>query len=106
MCDRDDFDGLQTSQYDSKEEKGKTPFTTAIIAPLILCVVAVDTSVNNMTLRSFLEQYGKAISMTDTIIQEARTQAGVQLFGIPDTNVKYTEAIVNEMKAQGHKVHD
>jgi hypothetical protein len=103
--DGDDLTGLDRSQYDSKEEKGKTPFLTAMIVPLILRLVAVNPSVSNKTLRSLLEQYGKPNFMTDSIIQEARTQACMELFGTPDTNVKYAEAIMNEMKAQGHIVH-
>ena len=42
--DGDDFTGLGLSQYDSKEEKGKTPFSTVMIVPLILPVVALDPS--------------------------------------------------------------
>jgi nitrogenase molybdenum-iron protein alpha/beta subunit len=56
------------------------------------------------TLRSFLEQYGKPNFMTDAILQEACTQACIELFGTPSTNVKYAEAVMNEMKAQGHIV--
>jgi hypothetical protein len=51
-----------------------------MIVPLILRVVAVDPSVTNKTLRLFLEQYGKAIFLTDAIIQEACTQACVDCF--------------------------
>ena len=105
VCDGDDLTGLDRSQYDSKEEKGKTTFSTVMIVPLILRVVAVDPSVSNKTLRSFLEQYGKPNFMTDSIIQEACTQACMELFGTPATSVKYAEAIMNEMKAQGHLVH-
>ena len=43
--------------------------------------------------------------MTDTIIQEARTQACMELFQTPSKNVKYAESVMNEMKAQGHIVH-
>jgi hypothetical protein len=39
----DDFSGLDTGKIDSKGEKGKTLFTTAIIVPLIRRVVAVRT---------------------------------------------------------------
>jgi hypothetical protein len=75
-----------------------------MIVPLILRVVAVDPPVTNKALRSFLEQYGKEIFLTDAIIQEACTQARVELFGMPETNVKYAEAIMNEMQGQGHIV--
>jgi hypothetical protein len=103
--DGDDFSGLDTGKVDSKGEKGKTPFTTAMIVPLILHVVAVDPAVTNKTLRSFLEQYGKPNFMTDAILQEAHTQACMELFGTPSTNLKYAEAVVNKMKAHGHIMH-
>ena len=51
--DGDDFSGLDTGKVDSKGEKGKTPFTTAMIVPLILRVVVVDPAVTNKTLHSF-----------------------------------------------------
>ena len=83
-----------------------------MIVPLILSVVAVDPSVSNKTLRSILEQYGKLNFMTDSIIQEACTQARMELFRTPDTNINYVEAIMNEMKNEGpgahcaHEVHN
>jgi hypothetical protein len=48
------------------------------------------------------EQYRKPAFMTDAIIQEARTQARMELFGTPSTNVKYAESVMNELEAQGH----
>jgi hypothetical protein len=94
--DGDDFSCLDTGKVDSKGEKGKTPFTTAMIVPLILRVVVVDPAVTNKTLRSFLEQYGKPNFMTGAILQEACTQACMELFGTP--YVKYAESVMNEMK--------
>ena len=99
VCDGDDFSGLD-GKANLNSEKGKTPFTTAMIVPLVLKVVAVDPTVTNKTLRSFLEQYGKPAFMTDAIIQEACTQACMELFGTPSTNVKYAESVMNKMKAQ------
>ena len=100
----DDFLGLDTSKYDSSKEKGKTPFSTSMLVPLILPVVAKDPSVTNKTIGSFLEQYGKKFALTDTIIQKAHIQAWVELFGTPETNIKHAEAIMNEMQSQGHIV--
>ncbi len=102
--DGDDFTSLD-GKANSNSEKGKTPFTTAMIVPLVLKVVAMDPAVTNKSLRSFLEQYGKPAFMTDAIIQEACTQACMELFGTPSTNVKYVESVMNELKAQGHIVH-
>jgi hypothetical protein len=102
--DGDDFSGLY-GKVNLNSEKGKTPFMIAMIVPLVLKVVALDPAVTNKSLRSFLEQYGNPVFMTDAIIQEARTQARMELFGTPSTNVKYAESVMNELKAQGHIVH-
>ena len=48
----DEYSGLvdTTSAYDTSKEKGKTPFTTEFIVPLILRVVAENPAVTNKTL--------------------------------------------------------
>ncbi len=51
--DGDDFTGLG-GKSNANSEKGKTPFTTAMIVPLVLKAVAVDPAVSNKSLRSFL----------------------------------------------------
>jgi hypothetical protein len=100
-----DFSGLDTtSAYDSSEEKGKTPFTTEMIVPLILRVVVNNPSVTNKTLRRFIEPYGKTFALTDAILQGARTCARLELFGTPETNVMYAKAIRSNLKKNGHIV--
>ena len=85
VCEGDEYSGLvDTSAYDTSKEKGKTPFTTEFIVPLILRVVAENPSVTNKTLRRILEPYGKTFALTDAIIQGARTCARLELFGTPE----------------------
>jgi hypothetical protein len=48
--DGDDFSGLD-GKANLNSEKGKTPFTTSMIVPLVLKVVAVDPAVTNKSLR-------------------------------------------------------
>jgi hypothetical protein len=101
----DEYSGLvDTSAYDTSKEKGKTPFTTEFIVPLILRVVAENPSVTNKTLRRILEPYGKTFALTDAIIQGARTCARLELFGTPEKNVMYAEAIRSELRTNGHIV--
>ena len=42
--------------------------------------------------------------MTDMILQEARTEAKAQLFGIAEDNVKYSEGMKSELEKDGHIV--
>jgi hypothetical protein len=64
VCEGDNFSGFDTGAYDSRKEKGKTPFSTAIIVSLILRVAAEDPSITNKTLQYFLEPYGKKFVLT------------------------------------------
>ena len=71
---------------------------------MILRAVAENPSVTNATLRRVLEPYGKMFALTDAIIQGARTCARLELFGAPETNVMYAEAIRSELRNNGHIV--
>ena len=42
--------------------------------------------------------------MTDSILQEARTNTKAQLFGIAEENVKYAEGMKTELEKEGHIV--
>ncbi len=42
--------------------------------------------------------------LTDSILQEARTEAKAQLFGITEENVKYAEGMKSELEKDGHVV--
>ena len=43
-------------------------------------------------------------SLTDSILQEARTEAKAQLFGVADENVKYAEGMKSVLENDGHVV--
>ncbi len=42
--------------------------------------------------------------MTDSILQEARTNAKAQLFGVAEENVKFAEEMKSELKKERHVV--
>ena len=51
-----------------------------------------------------MSAYGKEHSLADSILQEARTEAKAQLFGIAEENVKYAEGMKSELEKDGHIV--
>ncbi len=51
-----------------------------------------------------MEPYGKTFALTDAIIQGARTCSRLELFGIPEKNVMYAEAIRSKLRTNGHIV--
>jgi hypothetical protein len=59
---------------------------------------------SNKDLRHPLSAYGKEHSLTDSILQEARSDAKAQLFGIAAENVQYAEGMKLELEKDGHIV--
>ncbi len=82
----------------SKPEKLTSPFRTKWIVPLILPIIVNTPAILNKKLRQALLAYGSDTSLTDSILQEARTEAKAQLFDKADENVKYAEGMKSELE--------
>ena len=78
-------------------EKLTSPFRTKWIVPLILPIIFDTPAISNKNLRQALLAYGKEHSLTNSILQEERTDAKAQLFGIAEENVKYAEGMKLEL---------
>ncbi len=72
--------------------------------PLILLVILDTPGISNKNLRQYLLGYGKVHALTDSILQEARTEAKAQLFGKSEENVKYAEGMKTYLERIGHVV--
>jgi hypothetical protein len=59
--------------------------------PLILPVIVDTPSISNKNLKQFLLGYGKDHVLSDSILQEARTEAKAQLFGKSEENIQYAK---------------
>jgi hypothetical protein len=99
----DEF-GASIVDVDAEPGKPTLPFWTKWIVPLILPIIANTPAISNKNLRQALSAYGKEHSLTDLIMQEARTEAKAQLFGIAEENVKYAEGMKSELEKHGHVV--
>ncbi len=100
----DEFGG-DVVDVDAIPEKFTLPFRTKWIVPLILSFIINSPAISNKNLRHALSAYGKEHSLTDSILQEARTDAKAQLFGIAEENVKYAEGMKTELEKEGHIVN-
>ena len=89
---------------DSIPEKLTSPFRTKWIVTLILSIIVGSPAISNKNLRHALSAYGKEHLLTNSILQEARTKANAQLFGIPEDNVKYAEGMKSELKKDSHVI--
>jgi hypothetical protein len=85
-------------------EKLSSPFRTRWIVPLILPIILESPAISNKNLRAALSLYGKEHALTNSILQEARTNAKAQLFGVTEENVEFAEGMKSELKKEGHVV--
>ena len=81
-----------------------SPFRTKWIVPLILPIILESPAISNKNLRLALSSYGKEHALTDSILQEAKTKAKAQLFGVAEDNVKFAEGVKSELEKEGHVV--
>ena len=85
-------------------EKITSPFRTKWIVSLILPIILESPAISNKNLRLALSSYGKEHALTDSILQEAKTEAKAQLFGVAEDNVKFAEGVKSELEKEGHVV--
>jgi hypothetical protein len=85
-------------------EKLTSPFWTKWIVPLILPIILESPAISNKNLRAALSSYGKEHALTDSILQEAKTEAKAQLFGVAEDNVKFAEGVKSELEKEAHVV--
>ena len=76
-----DFGASAIIDVDAKPEKLTWPFPTKWIIPLILPIIVDTPAILNKNLRQALLAYGSDTLLTDSILQEARTEVKAQLFG-------------------------
>jgi hypothetical protein len=72
--------------------------------PLILPVIVDTPGISNKNLKLFLSGYGKDHALSDSILQEARTEAKAQLFGKSEENNQYAKGMKTYLERSGHVV--
>jgi hypothetical protein len=103
VCECDEF-GASVVDINAGPGKLTSLFRTKWIVPLILPIIFDTPAISNKNLRQALSAYGKEHLLTDSILQEARTKAKAQLFGIAEVNVKYAEGMKSELEKHDHDV--
>jgi hypothetical protein len=101
----DDYLNLpqNAAKYNITLNKYCSPFKTAMVVPLlILSMIADNPGCTNKTLWGFLKGYGNEYAFTESILQDAKSAARMQLFGSPAINVRYAEKVKNELEKLGH----
>ncbi len=51
-----------------------------------------------------MKSYAKEYTLTDSIVQDARDMAKLQLYGSAEENVQYARGVVDQVRGLGHEV--
>ena len=86
------------------EKKGyvRIPIKAKMIVPIIREAVADNPGISYQSIREIMKPYAKAFTLTDSIIQDGKDLAKLDLFGNADDNVKYAKGVKDHLTALGH----
>jgi hypothetical protein len=82
----------------------RSPYKAAWIVPLIASTIADTPMASAQVLQSLLAPYGHRYCFSNSIIQNARSEARKLIFGDPDNNVAYAMFVQEELQREGHHV--
>jgi hypothetical protein len=102
--DGSDADGSVTIKESKNSHKTRTPIKACWIFPFIKCEIAQMPNMSNRGMKNLLAVYVKEKFMTSSLIQNARSFAGDEIFGDPSQNVMFSNALVDKIEEGGHDV--
>ena len=73
-----------------------------MIVPLLIPEISQTPNLNNKRCKNILAHHIKTKFMTESLLQNARTITKLAVFGYPEHNVQYADALCSELKTQGH----
>ena len=87
------------------EKKGylRIPIKARMVAPLIKEAVGENPSITYQAIHEIMKPYAKGYTLTDSIVQDGRDLAKLELLGDFDDNVKYAAAVQRHLRGLGHE---
>jgi len=82
----------------------RIPIRARFVVSIIRDAVAENPGITYQSIRDIMKPYAKEYTLTESIIQDARDLAKIELFGLADDNVKYAKGVMDELRAMGHEV--
>ncbi len=75
-----------------------------MVVNIIKDAVADNPGISYQSIQEMMKPYTKEYMFTDSIIQDARDMAKLQLFGLAEENVQYARGVMDQVRGLGHKV--
>jgi hypothetical protein len=87
-----------------QHRKLRSPITSVWLVPLIKSLITVKPNTSNSDLRHLLRCHCRTYALTRSVLQRARDQAKLEVFGCKEENAKYFIALRDELVARNHRV--
>ncbi len=89
----------------TKTKKGylHIPIKAKMVVTIIKDPVADNPGISYQSIREMMKPYAEEYTLTDSIVQDARNMAKLQLFGSAEENVQYGRGVMDQVRGLGHK---
>ncbi len=102
--DDDSHDDGAGRVVSGQHRKLRSPITSVWLVPLIKSLITVKPNTSNSDLRHLLRCHCRMYALTRSVLQRARDQAKLEVFGSKEDNAKYFIAMRDELVARNHRV--
>ncbi len=97
-------DWIDQSVMETKKGSMRTPIGAKFVVPIIKDAVADNPGIPYQSIQEIIKPYAKEYTLIDSIVQDARDRAKLQLFGSAEENVQYVGGVLDHVRRLGHKV--
>ena len=73
------------------------PIGAKFVVPIIKNAVADNPGIAYQSIREIMKSYAKEYTLTDSIVQDARDWAKLELFGSAEENVRYVRSVMDHV---------
>jgi hypothetical protein len=80
------------------------PIKAKLVVTIIKDAVADNPGISYQSIQEMMKPYAKKYTLTDSIVQDARDMAKLQLLGLAEENVQYAQVVMDQVRGLGHKV--
>jgi hypothetical protein len=96
---------IDPSMTEMKKGFLRIPIKAKFVIAIIKDAVADSPGISYQSIQEMMKPYyAKEYTLTDSIVQDARDKAKLQLFGSAEENVHYAWGVVDQVRELGHEV--
>jgi hypothetical protein len=97
-------DRIEQLVMETKKGSMRIPIGAKFVVAIIKDAVADNPGITYQSIREIMKPYAKEYTLTDSIVQDARDRAKLQLFGSAVENMQYVRGALDHVRQLGHEV--